>query len=117
MWRKEVIPQELMDTSIIHLLKRKRNPQLCDNHRGISLLSVAGKVLARGLVNRLNEHVEQTGHLPESQCGFRKDRGTIDMIFTVRQLQRKCQKENMDLYMTFVDLTKAFDTVIREGKL
>ena len=49
-----------------------------------------------------------------SQCGFRKDRGTIDMIFTARQLQ-KCQEQNVDLYMTFVDLTKAFDTVSRDG--
>ena len=115
MWRKEAIPQEFKDASIIHLFKRKGNPQLCDNHRGISLLSIAGKVLARVLLNRLNEHLEQ--FLPESQCGFRKDRGTIDMIFTARQLQEKCQEQNMDLYMTFVDLTKAFDTVGREGLL
>ena len=37
------------------------------------------------------------------------------MIFTARQLQEKCQKQNVDLYMTFVDLTKAFDIVSREG--
>ena len=37
----------------------------------------------------------------------------MDIIFTARQLQEKCQ----DLYMTFVDLTKAFDTVSREGLL
>ena len=37
------------------------------------------------------------------------------MIFTVRQLQEKCQEQNVDLYMTFVDLTKAFDTVSRDG--
>ena len=65
--------------------------------------------------NRLNEHPERSGLLPESQCGFRKNRGTIDMIFTARQLQEKCQEQNVDLYMTFVDLTKAFDTVSREG--
>ena len=35
------------------------------------------------------------------------------MIFTARQLQEKCQEHNVDLYMTFVDLTKAFDTVSR----
>ena len=78
-WRKEAITQEFKDASIIHLFKRKGNPQLCDNHRGISLLSVVWKVLARILLNRLNEHLEQSGLLPESQCGFRKDRGTIDM--------------------------------------
>ena len=93
-------------------IQMERNPQL---HRGISLLSIAGKVLARVLLNRLNEHLEQSGLLPESQCGFKNDRGTIDMIFTARQFQEKCQEQNMDLCMTFVDLTKAFDTVSREG--
>ena len=37
------------------------------------------------------------------------------MIFTARQLQGKCQEQNVDLHMTFVDLTKAFDTVSHEG--
>ena len=37
------------------------------------------------------------------------------MIFTGRQLQEKCQEQNVDLYMTFVDLTKTFDTVSRDG--
>ena len=41
--------------------------------------------------------------------------GTIDKIFTARQLQEKCQEQNVDLYMAFVDLTKAFDTVSHEG--
>ena len=36
-WRKEAIPQEFKDASIIHLYKRKVYPQVCDNHRGISL--------------------------------------------------------------------------------
>ena len=33
------------------------------------------------------------------------------MIFTAREHQEKCQEQNVDLYMTFVDLIKAFDTV------
>ena len=45
MWRKKVIPQAFKDASIIHLFKRKGNPQLCDNHRGISLLSMLGRSL------------------------------------------------------------------------
>ena len=32
MWRKEAIPQEFKDITIIHLFKRKGNPQVCDNH-------------------------------------------------------------------------------------
>nr|VZH99525.1 unnamed protein product [Spirometra erinaceieuropaei] len=94
--------------------ERKGNRQVCDNHRGISLLSIAGKIFARILLNRLNNHLEQ-GLLPESQCGFRRHRGTTDMIFAARQLQEKCQEMRSHLYSTFMDLTKAFDTVNREG--
>ncbi len=112
MWNQEKIPQELKDASIVHLYKRKGNRQDCDNHHGISLLSVAGKILARILLNRLNQHLER-GMLPESQCGFWQGRGTIDLIFAARQLQEKCQEQNVSLYTIFVDLTKAFDTVSR----
>ena len=61
MWRKEAIPQEFKDATIIHLFKRKGNPQVSDNHRGISLLSIARKIHARVLLNQLNEHLEQSG--------------------------------------------------------
>ena len=71
-WRKEAIPQDFKDVSIIHLYKRKGNPQVCDNHRRNTLLSIAGKILANILLNRLNAHLDQAGLIPESQCAFRK---------------------------------------------
>ena len=37
------------------------------------------------------------------------------MIFTVRQLQEKSREQNKGLFITFVDLTKAFDTVNRDA--
>nr|VZI36232.1 unnamed protein product [Spirometra erinaceieuropaei] len=114
MWRQSEVPQDFKDATIVHLYKRKGNRQVCDNHRGISLLNIAGKIFARILLNRLNNHLEQ-GLLPESQCGFRRHRGTTDMRFAARQLQEKCQEMRTHLYSTFVDLTKAFDTVNREG--
>ncbi|BHF62952.1 hypothetical protein SprV_0200594100 [Sparganum proliferum] len=114
MWLQGEVPQDFKDATIVHLYKRKGNRQICDNHRGISLLNIAGKIFARILLNRLNHHLEQ-GLLPESQCGFRRHRGTTDMIFAARQLQEKCQEMRTHLYSTFVDLTKAFDTVNREG--
>ena len=57
MWDEEVIPQQLKDTSIFRLYK-KGNRQLCDNYRGISLMAIAGKMLARVLLNRLIIHLE-----------------------------------------------------------
>ena len=37
------------------------------------------------------------------------------MVFAARQLQEKCQEQNIDLYSTYIDLTKAFDIVNRDG--
>ena len=52
---------------------------------------------------------------PESQCGFRSNRSTVDMIFSLRQLQEKCREQQRPLFVAFIDLTKAFDSVSREG--
>ena len=53
--------------------------------------------------------------LPDSQCGFRPGRSTVDMVFTVRQIQEKCTEQQMDLFACFIDLTKALNTVNREA--
>jgi len=95
MWNQEQLPQEFRDATIVLIYKCKGNRQSCDNHRGISLLSIAGKILAR-VLNCLMDHLEQ-GLLPESQCGFRADRATTDMIFAARQLQEKCMEQHGDL--------------------
>ena len=86
----------------------------CSNYRGITLLSIAEKVLARLLLNRLIPSIIED-FTPESHCGFRANRGTTDMIFVLRQIQEKCREQNMGLYVAFIDLTKAFDTVSRDG--
>ena len=46
-WRAEGVPRNVKDASTVYLYKKKGNRQYCDNHRGIYLLSIAGKILAR----------------------------------------------------------------------
>jgi len=68
-WEKQSVPQEFKDANIVHLYKRKGNRVNCDNHRGISLLTTAGKVLSKIIATRLsNSNAEK--FLPETQCGF-----------------------------------------------
>ena len=74
----------------LFLYTRKRVNEQNVASRGISFLSVAGKVLAKITLTRLLEHVVDLV-LPESQCVFRRGCGTIDMIFVARQLQEKCR--------------------------
>ena len=37
------------------------------------------------------------------------------MVFSLRQLQEKCREQHQPLFIAFIDLTKAFDLVSREG--
>ena len=108
-----MMPDDFRDALIVSLYKKKGSKSDCGSYRGISLLSVAGKIFARVILNRLITVSEQT--LQEAQCAFRPDRSTVDMIFAVRQLQEKCIEQNKPLYSEFIDLTKAFDTVNREA--
>ena len=106
-------PQDWKDASIVPLFKKGSRVD-CGNYRGISLLSIASKILARILLNRLNCRITPQA-LPETQCGFRSGRSAMDMIFSLRQVQEKCLEQNMPLYAVFIDFSKAFDTVSREG--
>ena len=110
-WEVGSVPQAWKDTSIVTIYKKTDRTD-CRNYRGISLLSIAGKVFARILLNRLSTHITPEV-VPETQCGFRGNRSTVDMIFCLRQLQEKCIEQDRPLYMLFVDFSKAFDTVWR----
>ena len=107
------LPQSWKDASIITIYK-KGDRKDCGNNRGIFLLSIAGKIFARILLNRLSTHIASEV-VPKTQCGFRGNRSTVDMIFCLRQLQEKCIEQARPLYMVFVDFSKAFDTVGRTG--
>ena len=100
------MPKDFRDALIVALYKNKRSKADCGNYIGVSLLSIAGKIFVRIILNRLI--AVSTANLPEAQCGFRPGRSTVDMVFTVRQVQEKCLEQNLDLYSVFIDLTKAF---------
>ena len=111
-WTAGEVPQQWKDADIISIYKKKGDRAVCGNSRGIALLSSGGKVLTRIILSRLIHSIAEDV-LPESQCGFRKNRSTTDMVFVARQLQEKCIEQHGSLYMVFVDLTKAFDTINR----
>ena len=51
-WENEDLPPDLKNANIVTIFK-KGDKSVCGNYRGISLLSIAGKILARILLNRL----------------------------------------------------------------
>ena len=58
MWESEQVPKDLKDAVVIIIFK-KGDRNACGNYRGISLLSIAGKIFARILLNRLQVAAEE----------------------------------------------------------
>ena len=76
-------------------------------YRGISLLSLPGKVCAKCLERKCPEILESK--LKDGWCGFRLGRSTLDQIFTLKQIFEKSWEYGKDLFACFVDLEKSCD--------
>ena len=111
-WSGEPVPQSWKDANLITIYKNKGDRAECGNSRGIALLSTAGKVLAKIVLQRIVKNITES-LLPETQCGFRADRSTVDMVFSIRQVMEKSREQHKDLYIAFIDLAKAFDSIDR----
>ncbi|KAL1446687.1 hypothetical protein WDU94_006588 [Cyamophila willieti] len=93
----------------ICVIPKKTGTTKCNEHRTLSLLSHASKILTNILINRIEDKIEVT--LSDDQFGFRKGRGTRDAILSLRMLLEKRLKKNLNTYIAFIDLEKAFDQV------
>jgi sorting nexin-29 len=63
-------------------------------------------------LSRLAPYAEEiTG---DHQCGFRRNRSTIDHIYSIRQILEKKWEYNEAIHQLFIDFKKAYDSVRRE---
>ena len=101
--------------SLLASVYKSGDPTDCNNYRGISCL---GKLFTSLLERRLNNYLETNDILSIKQGGFRKNYRTTDHVFILKTLINKyIQKCNNKLYVCFVDVRKAFDSVWRSALL
>ena len=69
-WQEEIVPRQWREGLIVNIFKKgdREDPA---NYRGITLLSVVGKVFCKILNNRLVQCLDKEGALHEGQAGFR----------------------------------------------
>ncbi|CAF5042879.1 unnamed protein product, partial [Rotaria magnacalcarata] len=96
MWGNERIPENWSSAILIPLFKNKGDKTSCDNYRGICLLNVVNQQLL------------------EQQAGFRSNRSTVDQIFIVNMIMEKASEYDIPLFICFIDIQKAYDSVNRE---
>jgi hypothetical protein len=112
-WRSGKAPQLWKCATIVPVYKRKGERCRRGNHRGIHLLSIAGKVYTTILRQRLKAHRDIRTR--DNQAGFRSGRGCVDQIFTLRQLIERRLVYGKPFVIVFVDFAAAFDSVHRES--
>ena len=92
-------------------IAKKGDLTKCGNWRGITLLSVFGKVLGRVIITRISDGID--AKLRREQAGFRRNRSTGEHIFVLRNIIEQSIEWNSPLYTCFIDFEKAFDSVHR----
>jgi len=85
-WKKAKLPEEWKESIIIPIHK-KGDKTDCSNYRGISILPNTYKILSSILLSRLIPYAKEI--IGDHQCGFPRNRSTIDQIFCILQILEK----------------------------
>ena len=93
--------------TLIQPLYKKGDESDRSNYRGVSLISVDIKLLSKMIFFTPIGVV--TKGLREEQCGFRKARGCVNQIFTLRLTIDRCLSHQTRLDIKFIDFEQAFN--------
>ena len=115
---------ELARSGIIVPLFKKGDREDPNNYRGVCLLAMCSRILARIISKRLTWWAEELNLLDENQAGFRKGRSTADVVQMmvrmeedVTDLRRREAEHGLDLNHNgwpearLLDLKKAYPRV------
>jgi hypothetical protein len=89
--------------------KGNRTSRTFDDHRGNSLLPSIHKMLERIVLSRLQKE-EKYSHQP-LQYGYQREQDALTTCFVINEVVNHCREENEKVYVAYMDITKAFDTM------
>ena len=112
----EIFPQEWAKGLILPIFKTgdRDDPS---NYRGITISNCIGKLFTRIFNNRLIRFATEHNFITKNQIGFLPKHRTSDHILVLKTIIDTFKHNRKTLYMCFIDLKKAFDTVFHEGLL
>ena len=122
-WAKETVPQVFKQSIIRPFLKPGKDPTKRGNYRPISLLNVPLKLYEQVIKTRLVGYLEESRYFSQAQAAYRKGRSTTDHLLVLQEIffyyrytktGPRGAKGKQPLYLAFMDLRKAFDSVPRK---
>ena len=101
---------------MVPIAKERKDPKNPTNYRPIALTSCLCKTMECMVNAQLMWCLESEGHFSDVQCGFRKNRSTVDHLVRFETFVREAfiKKEHVvDIF--FFYLEKAYDTTLKHG--
>ena len=98
-----------MKHSVFITLPKKPKAMICTEFRTISSMSHVTKLLLKIIQQRMANKIDkEVGRL---QIGFRPGTGTREGVFNLWTICERATDVQKDVYICFIDYTKAFDPV------
>ena len=116
-WTTQAFPDSWSLATVIPIPKPGKDHTDPNNYRPISLTSCLCKLMEKMVNKRLMWFLEHSDSLSDLQCGFRKNRSTIDHLVRLESFIREAFAAGEHLVAVFFDLEKAFDTTWKHGIL
>ena len=109
-WEREYVPPALVRASFIMIYKNKGSTNDLSMYRCIGLLPHSYKILSLIMLERIMN--ECADFLSDWQAGFRPERGCRDNTLLLRVLFDYILERGEKLFVTYIDYSAAFDSVI-----
>jgi ribonuclease HI len=117
LWSEGVVPDQWRRSIIIPVIKKGKDSKHAASYRPISLTSCFCKIYETMVNKRLKWHMESSLLFNPHQSGFRAKRSTTDQISSIVDSISKCNAVGHFTKAVFLDITKAYDLIWRQGLL
>ena len=88
---------------------------MLDNYRGIFLVPILSAIFEKLLKNRISDTLQQ--NISKFQNGGMKGKGVVDNLFILRGIINHANYLGKELWLTFYDIEKCFDSLWLEDCL
>ena len=107
----EVLPDSFYTGLLVFIPKKDADPKYLDNRRTLTVIITLRKLLNSIICYRLRNHLLTYNYFMKNQAGFLPGRSCEGTTFVCFMTLVRRLFDNLDTFVGFIDLRKAFDSV------